>query len=109
MFGVEAQRGIRVEELGNGKPAVHKAREALPVHPVLLAAAPQSAHPAFAHFKSKVFETLQISGYGVIVEEALHYAPQPFPQISDRLVPASAKLHLQLFELSKESLPDGLA
>src|ERR1700747_172985 len=60
------------------------------------------------HLKPKGFQTIRVAGYRVIVEVALNNGPQPLPALGHGLVPAPSKLLLQLFQLCREALPDGL-
>jgi hypothetical protein len=45
----------------------------------------------------------------MIVEIALHHAPQPSPNFRQRLMHSLPKLHLHLFQLGEESLSVGFA
>jgi hypothetical protein len=54
-------------------------------------------------------ETGEVAGHGMIVEVALNHAPQPFPDLHQRLMHAQPKFVLHLFQLGEESHSDGLA
>jgi hypothetical protein len=101
--------GIRMENLGDGKPLGRKALQQRPRHPTPLTATANHSQPAFAYLDPKAPETGEIAGYGVIVEVALHYAPQPSPDLRQRPMHAHSKTGLHLFQLGEKSRPSGLA
>ena len=55
MFGVEAQVGIGMKDLGKREPAFDQSRELRPRHPTFLATTPKRSQPALADFKPKAF------------------------------------------------------
>src|SRR5215472_14303628 len=89
MSGVEAQVGIGMKDGRLGKPAVRKSDEARPSEPVFLTATPKRTQPTTDHLQPKAAQTAQISANRMIVEVALHYGPQPFPEFGQRQMPAS--------------------
>ena len=83
--------------------------KALPRHPAFLATAMQHPQPTFAHLKPKTPETDDIARHCVIVEVALNHAPQPLPDLCQRLMHSLPKFILYPFQFGEESLTDGLA
>jgi hypothetical protein len=109
MLSVKAQMGIRMENRGHWKPLSRKARQKLPRHPAPLTATANHSQPAFAHLDPKAPETGEITGYRVIVEVTLNHAPEPFPDLRQRLMHPHPKRDLHLFQLGKQALSDGFA
>src|SRR5487761_150912 len=109
MLGVEAPSRIRMENFGHGKPLLSKTSHMLPRHPAFLTTTSNNAQPALAHLEPKGPETGGVSRDGMIVEVALNHAPQPFPDFRQWLMHAPPKRDFHLFQLSEESLSDGLA
>jgi hypothetical protein len=97
---------MRVEDRHTGNPARDQGPEPLPSHAAPLAPSPKRTVPAPDDLGPIAVQTIQIAGYGVVVEVALYDRPQPLPDLGHWLVPASTKLLLQLFQLGGESLPD---
>jgi len=98
-----------MKNLGFGEPLSRKSVHELPSHPARLTAASNHPQPAFANLEPKTPETGEIAGYSVIVEVALNYTPQPFPDFRQRLMHPLPKRDLHLFQLGEESLSNGFA
>jgi hypothetical protein len=98
-----------MKNLGFGEPLSRKSVHELPSHPAPLTAASNHPQPAFANLEPKTPETGEIAGYSVIVEVALNYTPQPFPDFRQRLMHPLPKRDLHLFQLGEESLSNGFA
>src|SRR5260370_24096387 len=109
ILSVEAQIGMRMKNLGFGRPLSRKAVHELPRHPAPLSATSNHPQPALANLEPKTPETGEIAGYGVIGSVALHHTPQPFPDFRQRLMHPLPKRGLHLFQLGEESLSDGFA
>jgi len=109
MFGVKAQIGMGLKDLGQRNPPLDQMLKPHPRHPALLAPTPKRTEPAPDHLEPKAIQTSQMAGYRLIVEVTPHNGPQPFPDFGHRQMPASSKLLLYLFQLCSESLADGLA
>lgn len=109
IFGVKAQIGIRMKNLGVREPAFYEWVKLRPGDRVFLTPTPERAEPTLADLLPKTVETGEIPGHGVVVEVALHHTSQPLAEFRHWFVPASSKLLLQLFELCEEALPNGLA
>ena len=98
-----------MEDRHTGNPARDQRPEPRPSHAASLTPSPQRAVPAPNDLRPKAVQTIQIAGYRVVVEVALYDRPQPLPDLRHWLVPAAAKLLLQLFELGAESFLDRLS
>jgi hypothetical protein len=57
MFGVEAQVGIGMKDLGKREPALRQSFDPRPGHPTSLAAAPERTKPAADHLEPKTSQT----------------------------------------------------
>ena len=95
-----------MKNLGYGKPLGRKSFQKLPGHPTPLTAPANHTQPALAYLETKTPETGEVTRYSVIVEVALHYAPQPSPDFGQRLMHTLPKRHLHLLQLGEESRPD---
>ena len=92
MIGGEALRGIRVEHAWRRKPPLGNRDHAFPRHPTLLTATAQNVPPHAKHPFPEHAEAVQIPGYCVVVEVALHncaercacsaWKGQPFSNLS---------------------------
>ncbi len=98
-----------MKDFGEREPLLSKTSYMLPCNPVLLAATANDAQPAFAHLEPKAQKTGEIPGRRMVVEIALDHALQPFPDFPQWLMHAPPKRDFHLFQLSEESLSDGLA
>ena len=98
-----------MKDFGPGKPLGSETSHVLPRYPAFLAAPLKYSQPAFAHFTSKALEASGVAGNCVIVEVALYHTPQPSPDVRQRLMHASPKFILYLFQFGQESLSDTLA
>jgi hypothetical protein len=98
-----------MKRFGKREPAFKIGFEPCPGHRMFLTPTTEGTQPTLAHLLPKTVKTGEISRDSVVVEVTLHHASQPPPKFCHGLVPASAKLLLQLFELCQEALPDGLA
>jgi len=72
MIGGEALRGIRMEHAWRRKPPLGNRDHAFPRHPTLLTATAQNVPPHAKHPFPEHAEAVQIPGYCVVVEVALH-------------------------------------
>ena len=98
-----------MKRFGKREPAFKNGFEPDPGHRMFLTPTTEGTEPALAHLLPKTVQTGEISRHSVVVVVALHHASQPPPEFCHWLVPAPAKFRLQLFQLRKEALPDGLA
>ena len=98
-----------MKRLGKREPAFEYGFEPGPGHRMVLIPTTEGTQPTLAHLLPKAVKTGEIPGDSVVVEVALQHAAPPPPKFCHGLVPASSKLLLQLLELCKEALPDGLA
>src|SRR5262252_11074492 len=109
IVGVEAHVGIWMKDFRPWKPFFSETSHVLPRNPAFLATPLEYSQPAFADFTSKALKTIGVSGNCVIVEVALYHTPQPSPDVRQRLMHASPKFILYLFQFGQESLSDTLA
>src|ERR1035441_9591066 len=106
MIGGEALRGIRVEHAWRRKPPLGNREHALPRQPTLLTAAAQNVPPHAKHPFSEHAEAVQIPGYCVVVEVALHNCAEPCAGVRNSVVHTCAELLLDLLQLSPHTLAD---
>src|ERR1700686_3121512 len=106
MVGGEAFRGIRVEHAWRRKPPLGNRGHALPRHPTLLTATAQNVPPHAKHPFPEHAEAVQISGYCVVVEVALHNCAEPCAGVRRSVVHAFAELLLDLLQLCPHTLAD---
>src|ERR1017187_4751759 len=81
MVGGEALRRIRMEHAWMRKPALGYREHALPRHSTLLTAATQNTPPHAKHPFPEHAEAVQIPGYCVVVEVALHDCAEPVASV----------------------------
>ena len=106
MIGGEALRGIRVEHAWRRKPPLGNRDHAFPRHPTLLAATAQNVPPHAKHPFPEHAEAVQIPGYCVVVEVALHNCAEPGAGVRRSVVHACAELLLNLLQLCPHTLAD---
>src|SRR6202051_3052150 len=106
MMGGEAFRGIRVEHAWRRKPPLGNRGHALPRHPTLLTATAQNVPPHAKHPFPEHAEAVQIPGYCVVVEVALHNCAEPCAGIWHSVMHACAELLLDLLQLCPHTLAD---
>ena len=104
--GIEALRGIRVEHAWRRKPPLGNRDHPLPRHPTLLAATTQNVPPHAKHPFPEHAEAVQIPGYCVVVEAALHNCTEPFAGDRRSVVHACAELLPNLLQLCSHTLAD---
>src|ERR1019366_6426765 len=106
MASGEALRGIRVEHAWRRKPAPSDREHALPRHSTLLTAAAQNAPPQAKYPFPEHAEAVQIPGYCVVVEVALHNCTEPSAGVRRSVVHACAELLLNLLQLCPHTPTD---
>src|SRR6266568_3239189 len=106
MIGGEALRGIRVEHAWGRKPPLGNRDHAFPRHPTPLAATAENMPPHAKHPFSELAEAVQIPGYYVVVEVALHNCAEPCAGVRRSVVHACAELLLDLLQLCPHTLAD---
>ena len=83
--------------------------QAVPVEAVALAALPQLRSPETGQPSPEGEQAVEVPGYRIIVEVALHDRPEPLARERHRLVPALPELRLEFLQLLPQALADGLA
>jgi hypothetical protein len=106
MIGDEALLGMWVEHAWARKPALGYCKHALPRQLTLLAAAAKNVPPHANHAFPEHAEAVQISGYCVVVEVALHDCAEPFASVRHGIVHARTELPLDLSQLCPHTLAD---
>ena len=91
MIGDEALLGMWVEHAWARKPALGYCKHALPRQLTLLAAAAKNVPPHANHAFPEHAEAVQISGYCVVVEVALHNCTKPCAGVRRSVVHACAE------------------
>src|SRR5437016_8786323 len=91
-----------MKNLGDGEPLGRKTLQERPRIPAPLTATPNRTQPALAYLVPKVAKTGEIAGNRVIVEVALHHAPQPSPDLGQRLMHSPPKRDLRSEEHTSE-------
>jgi len=102
----EALRGIRVEHAWRRKPPPGYREHALPRQHTLLTAAAQNTPPYAKYPFPEHAEAVQIPGYCVVVEVALHNCAEPSSGVRHSVVHACAELLLDLLQLCPHTLTD---
>src|SRR5664279_3139842 len=106
MIGGEALRGIGMEHAWRRKPPLGNRDHAFPRYPTLLTAAAQNVPPHAKHPFPEHAEAVQIPGYCVVVEVALHNCTEPSAGVRRSAVHACAELLLNLLQLCPHTLAD---
>src|SRR5664279_5379926 len=106
MIGGEALRGIGMEHAWRRKPPLGNRDHAFPRHPRLLTAAAQNVPPHAKHPFPEHAEAVQIPGYCVVVEVALHNCTEPCAGVRRSVVHACAELLLNLLQLCPHTPTD---
>src|ERR1035438_1596139 len=106
MVGGEAYCGIRVEHTWSRKPPLCYRERAFPRHTTPLTAAAQGMPPHTKYPFPEHAEAVQIAGYCVVVEVALHNCAEPFAGVRNGVVHACAELLLDLLQLCPHTLAD---
>ena len=95
-----------MEHAWSRQPPLGNRKCALPRHSALLAAAAQNVPPHAKHPFSEHAEAVQIPGYCVVVEVALHNCAEPGAGVRYGVVHACAELLLDLLQLCPHTLAD---
>src|SRR5664279_1107842 len=106
MIGGEALLRIRVEHAWRRKPPLGNRDHAFPRHPTLLAATAENMPPHAKHPFPEHAEAVQIPGYCVVVEVALHNCTEPCAGVRRSVVHACAELLLNLLQLCPHTPTD---
>ena len=88
------------------KPAPGYREHAPPRHSTLLTAAAKNTPPHAEHPFPEHAEAVQIPGYRVVVEVALHDCAEPVASVRHGIVHARADLLLDLLQLCPHTLAD---
>ena len=106
MNGVKADARVRMKNARLGEPPHLQLSHSRPVQVSPLAATDENLPPQPSNPPAKYVKTIGVARYRVIVEVALHYRPEPFPDFGHRFMHALLELLLNLCQLPPQALAD---